>query len=607
MNRRFPRCLVVACGLLLLALRVPAQAGTGEDSLSAALRALCAAHEIHAARWVLVERGQATLRGGWRAREDDRFRVGSVGKLVVAIGAMRLVEEGLLSLDGDVAAALPSLELDNPWGGTKPLRLAHLLEHSAGLDDMHYKDYFLSDDEAEGVAARWHGQRLRWPPGTCAAYSNVGYALVAEMMARGLAVDRVEPWLEGAVMAPIGMGRSYFDVGGQEPPDVVPGAVGDRLVPSPDYSIPTAVGLVSTAADLERLLLFMLGGEGAPGRGLLDSASRARMYRHATTALAGSQWWEGARGLGMSLWGLDSDPVGRVSGAVDGFRTEMVMMPRQGYGWIFVGTNAASQAAFSGEVTRLLDGRLPRQRALPEGKGGLPAVEPRSGHYALLSRRNELFALADYVDAGLELEEDDSGWVARLPDGGSLGLDVIDGSAQAWLGAKRQAANAWRGEDGATYLQVQGRYYVHDGDPWPARLRIALAWQRWLAWLGLLMLGVGIVGRVRQWGFAKAAWGLSLAAVLPPWSAWAGWELLEAAPAMQLAHVSLPSSLILLCSLLVPAGSLLGPLLLLRRDADGSRAARAWKAAHVPLILLNLGLAAYLVAFGLLPFGSWWY
>jgi len=46
---------------------------------------------------------------------------------------MALVEDGVLSLDTPLDAVLADNPVVNPWAERHPVRLAHLLEHTAGL------------------------------------------------------------------------------------------------------------------------------------------------------------------------------------------------------------------------------------------------------------------------------------------------------------------------------------------------------------------------------------------------------------------------------------------------------------------------------------------
>ena len=78
-------------------------------------------------------------------------------------------------------------------GRRRRSRRAHVLEHTAGFDDMHFNEMYVLDSAPdlplEAVLAREPAsRRVRWRPGTRMAYSNPGYAvagLVIEKLAGG--------------------------------------------------------------------------------------------------------------------------------------------------------------------------------------------------------------------------------------------------------------------------------------------------------------------------------------------------------------------------------------------------------------------------------------
>jgi len=65
---------------------------------------------------------------------ETRFQAGSISKPVAAVGALKLVEDGKLSLDGDVNAKLRSWKVpENAFTREQKVTLRRLLSHSAGL------------------------------------------------------------------------------------------------------------------------------------------------------------------------------------------------------------------------------------------------------------------------------------------------------------------------------------------------------------------------------------------------------------------------------------------------------------------------------------------
>ena len=70
--------------------------------------------------------GMADIAAGRAVTADDPVRIASISKLVLAIGVMRLVEEGKLDLDADVSAYLGS-PLRHPQFPDTPITLRMML------------------------------------------------------------------------------------------------------------------------------------------------------------------------------------------------------------------------------------------------------------------------------------------------------------------------------------------------------------------------------------------------------------------------------------------------------------------------------------------------
>ncbi len=80
---------------------------------------------------------------------DTPFRLGSISKNVTALAIMQQVERGNLSLDMRLRDAAPEVPYANAWESTRPVKLADLLEHTAGFDL-----YRFNDDADYGATAR---------------------------------------------------------------------------------------------------------------------------------------------------------------------------------------------------------------------------------------------------------------------------------------------------------------------------------------------------------------------------------------------------------------------------------------------------------------------
>ena len=74
---------------------------------------------------------------------DTLFRVGSISKTMVSLSILKLVEQGQIDLDDLVSDLAPEAGVENSWEGSNPVKLVHTLEHTAGFDEIHFRDFAL--------------------------------------------------------------------------------------------------------------------------------------------------------------------------------------------------------------------------------------------------------------------------------------------------------------------------------------------------------------------------------------------------------------------------------------------------------------------------------
>lgn len=265
-------------------------------------------------------------------RVDHRVQVGSVAKTVLAAGLLRLVSQGRLGLDTPVSALLPGMAFDNQWEASDPVRIRHLLDHSAGLDDARLWQVFSMQPKADTplAAAFPPGRgllRVRHRPGTRFSYSNMGYTLLGMVIER-IAGQPYERYLDAALLAPLGMHDSSFGFVTQAgDPGLAMGHVEYGVVhPAlPSYLRP-AGQFTTTAADMGRFARFLMGDGSIGGAPFIDPQLLRRMGEpHATEAArAGLQV-----GYGLGLRKLDRHGALAKchSGNTIGFRAMLCLFP----------------------------------------------------------------------------------------------------------------------------------------------------------------------------------------------------------------------------------------------------------------------------------------
>lgn len=141
---------------------------------------------------------------GW-ADEENRirtepyhlFRVASVSKLITAAGIMKLVEEEQLDLNDKVFG--PEGILNQPPYDdyvdpkVEDIEIIHLLNHSVGWTNRWGDPLFIPSAVARELDKEFPiersdiiefmlGKRLHYKPGTRSSYSNLGYAILGEVI-----------------------------------------------------------------------------------------------------------------------------------------------------------------------------------------------------------------------------------------------------------------------------------------------------------------------------------------------------------------------------------------------------------------------------------------
>lgn len=138
---------------------------------------------------------------------DDPVRIASISKLVVAIGAMRLVEQGRLDLDRDVSDYL-GWRLRNPAFPDRPITLRLLLSHRSSLkDDIEYWAIPLGAT-LERTLANPVAFDPAHAPGTYFRYSNLGYPVIAAVMEKASG-ERFDRLMERLVLRPLGLDACF--------------------------------------------------------------------------------------------------------------------------------------------------------------------------------------------------------------------------------------------------------------------------------------------------------------------------------------------------------------------------------------------------------------
>lgn len=172
---------------------------------------------------VLGEAAFGEARKGVPAAVDTVYRIASVSKLVTAMGAMKLQEKGVLSIDRDVADYFP-ISLRHPKAPDTPITLRMLMSHTAGIHDG--VDYNSGIAQNVPLSSLLKGDSFcAHLPGETWEYSNFGAGIAGAVMEAAAGVD-FEALMQREVFLPLGVQATFY-------PQKVQGELADatRILP----------------------------------------------------------------------------------------------------------------------------------------------------------------------------------------------------------------------------------------------------------------------------------------------------------------------------------------------------------------------------------------
>lgn len=231
------------------------------------------------------------------------YDLASVTKVIATTAmAMILYERGELDLEMPVSGVVP--EFTSHDSRRNEITFRHLLAHSSGLPA--YEKLFLRATTRDELLRAAYRMPLAADPGTAVAYSDIGFIILGEALAR-IADTALDEFCRREVFGPLGMSNTTFNppsaIRADIPPTVddqtfrhriVQGEVNDENA-SVLGGVAGHAGLFATAADVSIFAHVMLEG----GRPILR-AETVRLFAQRETEPPGT-----SRALG---WDTPSPP-----------------------------------------------------------------------------------------------------------------------------------------------------------------------------------------------------------------------------------------------------------------------------------------------------------
>ena len=443
--------------------------------------------------------------------ELTKVQVGSVTKTLIASGVLHLVSTQKLNLETNVAGLLPELNWDNPWQGTSPVTVQHLLEHTAGLDNIRMWQFLnasVTPDTPVSHAFPSSNRallRIRTEPGTQYSYSNMGYALLGLVIER-ISGERYEDYLAKELLQPLGMHDSSFHFITQEHDSRLAMGYLDDARPQKSVALllRPAGQFTTTAPDMAKFLAFLLGDGLIGGRIFVHREYLSKLGSPSSTdaALSGL-----AIGHGLVLAMRDRHGVlGECHpGTTFGFQAFMCVFREQGRAF-FYAVNADSEKADYERLTRYFIDQL--NIAAEPRLDSISTDELRSfaGLYELSPPNMDQFAWLDWMFNSVWIDVDEAAGVLdmrSLQDSNRALLPLGDG---LFRDADRRIASH-------VFYGGHNQYLSNGLTTW----RKASVFKLGIAWLSLILGVAGLLSIFIQgcWLLLTGGAKTNLVIVLP--------------------------------------------------------------------------------------------
>ena len=291
--------------------------------------------------------------GGEPVNAETMFQAGSISKPLAAMAALRLVQQGKLSLDADINTYLTSWKLPaNPVTGGKPVTLRELLTHTAGIT-VHGFPGYASTDKVPTLVQVLNGEkpantppiRSEAAPGSRWQYSGGGYTIMQQAVI-DVTKETFAKLLHDTVLAPIRMTRSTYE---QPLPEnlranaALPYEEDGKPVAGGAHTYPerAAAGLWTTPTDLMKYAIEVERSLQGKANHVLNQQMTEQMLTR------GMGDW----GLGLEIGGSKEDPYFTHGGVNEGFQADFAAYEKNGEG-AAVMTNSANGIQLADEVLR---------------------------------------------------------------------------------------------------------------------------------------------------------------------------------------------------------------------------------------------------------------
>lgn len=199
-----------------------------------------------------------------KVSEHSLFKIASMTKSFTAMGIMKLKEEGKLELHAPAQQYLPELKnIEYPTKDAAPITVFNLLTMTSGFpEDNPWGDRQLEDTDEEFLDFLSNGISMSNVPSEAFEYSNLGYAMLGNIISRVSGMPYQE-YIRENIFLPLGMKDTHWEYEGLPENQL---AIGyrwedEQWKPEPmlhDGAFGAMGGLITSLSDFSKYVSFHL-------------------------------------------------------------------------------------------------------------------------------------------------------------------------------------------------------------------------------------------------------------------------------------------------------------------------------------------------------------
>lgn len=303
-----------------------------------------------------------------KASDQTIYRIGSMTKSFTALSIMQLQEKHLVSTDSSVSVYLPELHMKSRFDENNRLYVRDILAHISGLPSDISNGFFCdSPPDIKWVINELNKQSTAFPSNYVHSYSNIGYGLMGEVIARA-GKSSYSTYVKEQIFNPLHMNSSYIDDDPALVKEFSKAYIKNKEIKEPQIRDQAAGLIHSNVIDVAAYLRMYLNKGTLDGVSIVQPGSIDEMTRNRleTLQLATTKNW----GFGLYTYQgytkaeKDSTPVSIIGHGGDtyAFHSDMAYIPELGIG-VVVLTNS-DKGGYINDATDLLKLYLKHAKSL---------------------------------------------------------------------------------------------------------------------------------------------------------------------------------------------------------------------------------------------------